>query len=531
MNTDLDELEAAVRRDPNNARDWQALGSSYLLFGRPGEAAACYQRAIVLCPAEAKLYEGLGVALLHLGRNEQAGSAFSRAVGLAPDCGPLAYAGLALLAYNGGDHRLAARHYRRASELEPGSLNGNFNLAKACIYDGHLAEGEALLRDLIRKDPSYAAAYRVLGQTLQLAGEFEQAEDVLLKSVELEPARGAPYLEITRGRRFKESDRPFMGQMASLITSGVFRESEQIALHFALAKAHEDLGEYKLAIFHLDQGNCIAKRVRLGGRDLDRETYRTTYEQAATVFRRDFLESHRTLGSTSQVPIFIVGMIRSGTTLVEQIVSSHPEVAGEGELPFWLQRAPGLLKGTRVDEELLQSTAQEYEMLLSAIAEGKPRVTDKMPGNYGHLGLIHLAFPHAKIIHCRRDPVDTCLSIYKTPNAQSVPFAYDRGNIVFAYKEYRRLMKLYRSVLPKTSLLDVQYEDLIADQKGISRRILEFLGLTWDERCLKPELNDRIVATPSVWQVRQPVYSTSVGQWRRFEPWLGAFAELLPTSS
>jgi hypothetical protein len=180
--------------------------------------------------------------------------------------------------------------------------------------------------------------------------------------------------------------------------------------------------------------------------------------------------------------------------------------------------------------EGMKSLATRYLALLSTKAPKKARVVDKMPINFAGLGVIHAVFPNAKIIHVRRNPVDTCISIYTTPNRGLTEFGHDRGNIVFAYRQYQRLMEHWRQALPSGTMLEVDYEALVGDREAASRQIVDFVGEAWSDLCLQPEKNARTVVTPSVWQVRQPVYKTSVERWRRFEPWLGAFRALLPST-
>jgi hypothetical protein len=235
-------------------------------------------------------------------------------------------------------------------------------------------------------------------------------------------------------------------------------------------------------------------------------------------------------GDPTEVPVWIVGMMRSGTTLVEQIVSSHPAVAPAGEQLFWMQNFHTALSPdrSRVQVDRLPALADRYLGLLRERGGRAARITDKLPENYHALGLLHLAFPNARIVHTRRHPVDTCVSIYATANRTLQEFGYVRESIVFAYREYLRLMEHWRSVLPSDRFFEVDYEAVITDRERSTRALIDFLGLEWDDACLHPEENRRSVATPSSWQVRQPVYSSSVGRWRRFEPWLGPFRELMP---
>lgn len=220
-------------------------------------------------------------------------------------------------------------------------------------------------------------------------------------------------------------------------------------------------------------------------------------------------------------PALIVGMPRSGTTLVEQIVSSHPLVAAGGELTFWTDQ-----RETAAAKDAASRLAAGYLALLRRIGPGSERVTDKNPFNFLHLGAIRLALPHARFIHVRRDPIDTCLSIYFTRFATPQAFAYDRGDLVFYYRQYERLMAHWRAFIPADRLLEIDYESLIANRESLTRRMIAFCGLPWDAACLAPESNPRLVRTASVWQARQPVYRTSVERWRRYEPWLGELSQL-----
>jgi hypothetical protein len=221
-------------------------------------------------------------------------------------------------------------------------------------------------------------------------------------------------------------------------------------------------------------------------------------------------------------------MMRSGTTLAEQILSCHPEIGGAGEQPFWSNREQSVVDYQKltVNPSRIRSVGREYVELLSSIAPGFPHVIDKNPANLLVLGSFWLAFPNSRVIHTRRNPIDTALSIWMTPMSTNAGFIGDRANIVFAYKECLRLMDHWREVLPDDRFLDIRYEELISDPESQIKRMVEFCGVEWDEACLHPELNKRRIRTPSFWQVRQPVYTSSAERWKLYEPWLGAFAEL-----
>jgi hypothetical protein len=227
--------------------------------------------------------------------------------------------------------------------------------------------------------------------------------------------------------------------------------------------------------------------------------------------------------------VLIVGMPRSGTTLVEQILASHPDIAAAGELDFWPRRLDHVRRRriSRLDAAAERDIVRDYPALLRTYSPGARRVTDKMPFNFLFLGHIHRLFPNARIIHCRRLPVDTALSIYLTRFAGLHDFTASREDIVRYYQEYRRLMAHWRAVLPPDRFLDIDYEDLVADPDSVSRRMVAFCGLEWDDACRDSHKTDRPIVTASVWQARQPVYRSSAERWRRYEPWLGELRLLL----
>jgi len=261
------------------------------------------------------------------------------------------------------------------------------------------------------------------------------------------------------------------------------------------------------------------------------------------VFTRDFIEKNKFLGSDSEVPVFIVGMPRSGTTLTEQIISSHPQVMGAGEVVFW-GRAPDAIPYTlgsmneypecvtEMSVPKAKGIADKYLELIRKIVgpdTQSQRITDKMPHNFVHLGLIAMLFPNARIIHCKRDVMDNCLSIFFQNFGGAHPYAYDLINLGHHHLEYQRLMAHWHEALPGR-IFDLNYEDVITAPEYWSRRLIEHVGLEWDDACLSPHRLERTVKTASHWQVRQPIYKTSVQRWKNYEPHLGPLKELLGLS-
>jgi hypothetical protein len=335
-----------------------------------------------------------------------------------------------------------------------------------------------------------------------------------------------------------EADRPLVERMRRLLERADLNPIQRGTVHFGLGKAFDDLGDAAEAMRHFEAGNRLAS----GSRRLNRTGLVEYYDSLIADFSAEALARAERPGTTAlpggDLPVLIVGMPRSGTTLTEQILSSHPSVAAGGELRFWgrqvippaadpfgrAERLPLRLGSVEADD--LSRAAGEYRAVLRAIGPEALRVTDKEPHNFEQLGVIWKAWPDARVIHCRRRPIDICLSIYF--NFFNGKMAWDRADLVFQYRQYERLMEHWRNVLPADFFTEVEYETLVADREAETRRLVAFCGLEWDDACLAPERNARRIKTASLWQARQPVYRTSLERWRRYEPWLGELRELLP---
>jgi tetratricopeptide (TPR) repeat protein len=404
-------------------------------------------------------------------------------------------------------------------------------LAKAQIAEGNLNDAEATLRRLLVLAPENGAMRMLLGQVLIDQRRFGDAGRELRGAIETVP--GA-FHKLAGAQRMTEADRPLLERMRSKAEQAGSETDAKVAIRFGLGKAFDDLGDYEEAMRQYDAANAMVAT----SAHFNRTAITRKYE--GIIERYDV----ETLGRAAQpyarparpgddLPIAIVGMPRSGTTLTEQILSSHPAVAAAGELVFWKLRSHDLPAGANglPDPRALSKTVDDYLAVLRGVGPTARRVTDKAPLNFEALGLIRLAFPEARIIHCRRDPTDTGLSIYFTLFSASLGFAFDRGDIVFMYRQYERLMAHWRRVLPPDRFLELDYEKLVADREAETRRLLDFVGLDWDDACLAHERNTRVVRTASVWQARQPIYTTSVERWRRYEPWIGELRALLPSAS
>jgi hypothetical protein len=402
-------------------------------------------------------------------------------------------------------------------------------LATALLRQEKSDEARAVLVEAAQLPESGAAAFQ-LAVAQRFAGLLEGAERSLRVAIAHDPSKVAPYAVLVHNIKVQESDRPLVEAMTGLVDKADLSMADRISLRFGLGKAYEDLGEYVEAMEHYDEANRLSHLDKLKGQSYDRKTHSSGIDSLMKVVSAQQVSIGLPGGSTSEAPIFVFGMIRSGTTLAEQILSRHPHVEAAGEQPFWLSRWGEAVTDDTLDPNRLASLGHEYVGQLTGVQGSKPRFTDKMPGNAMLAGLIHLALPNARLIHMRRVPIDNAISIWTTPNAGVSDGGYEKSTLAFVFREYLRLMDYWRATLPADRFLDVDYEALVANPEPQIRRMLEFCGLEWDEACLSPEKNERAVLTPSLWQVRQPIYRSSVDRYRRFEGSLGELGELLSLS-
>jgi tetratricopeptide (TPR) repeat protein len=545
----------AIKVDKNGADAHHQLAVALTGLGRAEEAVKHYKRAIAIAPGYAEAHNNLGHALQILGRSEEALAQFERALALNPDY-PEARNNLGSTLHVLRRSEEAIAHYHQALASRPDYPPAHYNLGNALHALGRYEEAITHYHTALILSPSYAEAHNALGLAKHRLGRSEEAvvafrKAVALKSdyadahhnlanalmalgkmhaaiaafddaIALAPKRAAFFLGLVNAKRVITGDRHFeaMLELARDFTS--LSRDEQIALHFALAKAFADQGEHQQSFRHLLRGNTLVRKqiTYEEGEVLAR------LEQTRKVFDGELIRVKQGLGHGSPLPIFIIGLPRSGTTLIEQILASHPRVFGAGELGTF----GGLvneLKGpantaypeavTVMSEAEFRELGERYVRAIARLAPQAERVTDKMPANGRFAGLIHLALPNARIIHTCRDLRDTALSCFSVLFAQGQEFSYDLAELGRYCQAYSLLMQHWRSVLPPTVLLEVQYEDVVRDLEAQARRIVDHCGLEWDDRCLSFHETQRSVRTASVAQVRLPIYHTSVGRWRRHE--------------
>ncbi len=519
-------LQRAVALDPLSVAAQHDLGLAYLLCERLAEAIACLHQAVALQPSHARAHFNLAAALERNGRDGEAIAEYRAATRLNPKWAE-AHSKLGDLLLARGQREEAVDCYRRSAAASPHCALGRVNRVKALVVDEQMDQAEVLIARIHARDAADAPAQSRLGDLLAELGRFDEAAACYERTIAVEPQHAMAYFGLIHCKRITESDRPLISRMQAQLADGLSGR-QAIATHFALGKAFEDLQDYAAAMRHFDAANRQRHLAPFNRTALARHV-----EGLLRRFSPEFFREHARIGVEDETPLFILGMPRSGTTLLEQIVSSHPDVIGGGELSFWMNRLPAWEERWTRDPQAAHTAelAAKYSALLRQIGPHAMRVTDKMPFNFFAIGLIRLLFPRARIIHCRRHPIDTCLSIYSTLFASPFAWASDRDDLAFYYRQYERLMAHWQTVLPADRFTEVDYEELVRTPEDTTRRLIDFCGLAWDDVCLAPQRNRRTVATASKWQARQPIYTGAVERWRRYEPWLGALRGLIDQPS
>ncbi len=522
-------LRDAALLEPSSATIQHDLGLACLEVGRVPDAIAALQQAVASNPRYADAHFRLGIAFEKLGNMGGAIAAYDRATKLLPSLTEAWFRAGALV-YILGRREEAIGCFRRAAMSGGRSNFGRLGKARALLIEDRNQEAEQVLRETLVADPTNAMAYELLGNLLSEFGRFDEAHACFERAIAIAPLLAGSYYDLVRCRPVTNADNRLLQQMEAALATPGLEAGQRQRVHLAIGKAAEDLVDYAVAMHHFD----AADTVRRGAASFDSAAFPIEIDRLIARCSPEFIARAAELGSSDATPVLIVGMPRSGTTLVEQIVSSHPEVAGGGELNFWNERGAAWQRsGAAGNEtpfvlsEFLAKAAADYLGVLRAIAPQEARVTDKMPFNFLWAGLIHVAFPRAIIIHCRRTAVDTALSIHQTYFHPSLAFPTGGAELVAYFHNYKRLIDHWRSVLPANRFIEVDYEDLTHAPEPVIRRIIATCGLAWHDACLRPESNPRPVKTPSKWQTRQPIYRSSVERWRRYEPWLGPLRALV----
>jgi tetratricopeptide (TPR) repeat protein len=517
-------LRECLRLEPANASRLLELGNLVAAQGRRDEAIECFRSALRLFPNNAPIWNSLGLALNDAGKLAEAEECFTRAVGLKPDMAE-GYNNLAVAQETQGKFVPAEKNYRQALKLAPQGTAVRNHLGYLLADDGRHEDAMREFERVLGESPGDAMATAGKAHVLEKQGRYQEAYEWLRplidggsNNIDAIKIFGVVCLRLKRER---EAVAPLERVLQAPGLSG----NAASALNFVLGDLHDRLQETDQAFLHYQKANEAAPHT------FDPAAHAMHVDRIIGTFSPEAMQTLPRADNHDERPVFIVGMPRSGTSLVEQILSCHPQVQAAGELRDLGDLAASLPRVLGTPESYLQalnlltkeaanSLAQTYLSRLTELSSGASRVTDKMPHNFMRLGLIELLFPGARVIHVARNPLDTCLSLYCLSFNPLHSYTTDLAHLGQYYRHYERLMEHWRRTL-SIPMLTLQYEDLVEDLDAKARSLLEFCGLPWDDRCLAFHESRRNVKTPSYDQVRRPIYRSSVGRWKRYEKFLG----------
>lgn len=565
-----DEAEAchqlALGLAPQLLQSQNNLGSIERARGNKENALNWYRKALAVNPDFLEALTNLGAVLVEEERSQEAIAPLLKVLNVIPNS-PEALCNLGLAYFKQNDYEKAVILLRRSLQSRPGYSEALVGLARVLQEQNQLEEAKSLLIEVTQKTSDHTDAWCQLGIIYTEQGKVEQAykafqaalsidakcvdaltglanlkleegdiEDAISElqaALKIDADNLSVRFYLTQAQKVKPNDSNLAVLESKAASNGNLSVDKRISLHYALGKAYDDIKEYDKAFTHFIEGAKL-KRSKINY-SAQAETERV--QRILGFFSKERLQNLTGYGFLDATPIFVLGMPRSGTTLTEQIIASHPLVHGGGELNYLLEivqkshlNKEGLLYPENLldlDGDVLMNWGRDYINRLRKHDERALHITDKMPANYMALGLISIMLPKAKIVHVMRNPVDTCISCFTRLFNRHQEATYDLSELGQHYMNYQRLMDHWRMVLPTESFIEVKYEDLVADTEAQARRLINYLGLTWDKTCLEFHKNKRSIRTASVTQVRQPIYTTSVERWRHYEKYLGPLIKQL----
>ncbi len=501
------------------------LGNAYQSLDDMENAIDSFRKALSIKPDYVAALNNLGIALQRHGDLEGAFSSFQMALSLQPNQAELLSNFGDVLRLNNQTHQ-ARECLERSVTLAPTLPNAHLNLGKTLDDMGQTSDAIKCIEHALTLNPDHLDSLLALARIYADAGQFTRAQEYVGHILRLSPNNLEAWASLAFFKKMTLNDYAW-AQQALLLLNIHPHSIDCIFLNYALGKYFDETQQYSRAFHHYSLANQ-AQKAR--NKTFDREPHHNSVNEIIRANTKASVRHHNSGANTSPRPIFIVGMPRSGTSLMEQILASHHDVFGAGELHFWVRKATENYASMSVWHEstdLLADLSKEFECEMNRRTEASLRFVDKMPANFLNLGLIHAAYPNARIIHMQRNPIDTCLSIYFQSFSEQHTYATDLDALAFYYQEYQRLMDHWRAILPTEIFLEVSYEELIENPEGWGRKAIEFIGLEWDENCLRFHDTDRKVGTASNWQVRQPIYSTSKSRWLKYQPFIAPLLSLL----
>ncbi len=526
--------EALLKSRPQDAGLMQLRGAVAYRQGRFADAVTWFQRTTELAPHDPFHLNNLGLALQADGRLVEAANAIRAAIALQPPL-PVFLTNLANILNQLEQYSQAEALSRAALQSDPMLVDAYINLGAALSYQGLSDQAESCFQRAAEMAPDNVEVRRNLAHVHQETGRFEAAAQAYEWCLSQDPTDGDAWCGLTSTRRFGRDDGPVIERLQRALATPALPPTVVSDLHQALGKVRNDRGEYDAAFAEFTAAKQVPHE------PYDHAAFARRFDAWIAAAPREHFERVSPGAHPSQLPVFIVGMPRSGSTLLEQILGAHPAVYPGGELndlKAIMTGQPGVPGANNLDPqslaeipaECLRVWSQWYLARRRILAANAERVTDKMPVNFMFLRLIAELFPNARVIHVRRQPLDCCVSIFTQRFVVKPEYGYSLADIGRFYREYERLMAHWQSVLP-LRMIDVQYEELVEQPQPVVRELLEFLDLPWDARCLRFHEQRRAVQTASSWQVRQPLGRGAVGRWRNYESHLQPLIDALGDSA
>ncbi len=488
------------------------------------EATEYYLELLELKPRHLLARNNLGVSLCWLGRYREAEEQFREAAGIQPKYADAQF-NLGTLLRNTGRPAESEMPLRRAVQLNPAHAESHVSLGLTWLTLGRLDDARKSLEKALKISPRQTGALCGLGQLATLEGKFDDATAYYKRALVFDTQLPAAWAGLARVRKMTPDDGDWL-RGAEKVVSSALPPVQEADLRFAIGKYCDDVGNFDKAFRNYERANQLRKTMEPA---YDRGRWTRYVDDMIRAYPRGALSGMKVGASDSTLPVFVTGMMRSGTSLVEQIIASHPAARGAGELSFWtdaIRKHHDVVRSGGLDDSLRTKLAQSYLRTLQSAFPDATRIVDKTTFNSDYLGPIHSVFPKARIVYVQRDPIDTCLSCYFQPFSGAHAFTLDLADLAHYYREHRRLIDHWRTVLPEGTLLEVNYADLVQEREKSSRRILDFIGLEWDERCAEFHTAARPVLTSSYWQVRQKMYNSSLERWRNYEKFIGPLRSL-----
>mgnify|MGYP002621724751 CR=1 FL=1 len=524
----LAHFEQAVKLAPEFADAYSNIGNCLRKMNRFDDAISYYYKAIKIKPDSVLAYHNLGDIFQALGQLENAINCYKQSLALDPNYLDSHFK-LSRVLQDTGDIENAIPHLKKVLDLKPDHFDAHNNLGN--IYYKKDRDDDAIreYKTALQINPDYAEAYNNLGNVLFEIGRIDDAIENYEKALQLNP-------NLSQARQHIAIIRPQEDQIKIIqdqLKTPELTDFDRMNYHIALGAIYNHTKSYLSSFEHINKGNQLKRKTL----NYSADEHSEYINRLINIYSKEYFQCMNISGSDSECPVFIVGMPRSGTTLVEQILSSHPEITGAGELTKLNQTEKVINKlidpnitypqcMTSITKQVLENISHEYLELINSFSDKAIRICDKLPDNFLRIGFIKLLFPNASIIHCKRNALDTCTSIFLTFFNEGNYYSFDLEEIGRYYIDYERLMSHWLSLFP-ADILDVSYEELIGDQENISRQLVKHINLDWDDSCLNFYNNKRVVKTASNLQVRQPIYHSSVNRWKRYEEQLGPLIDIL----